>query len=1564
MGDKDPFRDLTFTGSPSEYRLFRRKILLSVASLEEKHVHLAGPRILSRLSGEAWRATEHLSIGDVRSEKGWLCVLRALDDHYRYLPETELNECVDEFLFHLKRRAHEGPTAFVSRFKAVLNRLESLVASEKAAQKGSTKRRRAANKKDSSSSGSSSDSFGSGPAADEPRLTKEKVEAASSAAPAATTRTTEGPAPDSKGPRTVGSFVESPKKKPPSSGGGSHYSRGTHKADEDKAQRRMLENLGKLEAGHLRVRPIFPEVILGHLFMRKYGLTREQRSQVIRSTGGSCRFKDVEKVIRASDYEDKTADPHGRGSAPRANRSGNVMAAEEDSSLSEPSLSGDEVCEAEDESADTEDREELEEAYEVQKKAKQDAKKAYRNYKDSRKRVREIKKDRQPYMPVVAIPPPTSAPLPGDGQPIQPTFKYDRKTGRMDKAKGGGKRGRREDVSLVQSELVTEFSYMVTTEDADEHDVYSVTVPAGLAVIDTGCTTSVIGEETAARYTEYFRNRGLPEPVAVTLPPVQLKGFNGLRTATERGLRWTVKLGSLWGQITTYMVEGSAPFLLSRKVLQGMEATLDLGKCTLTSAKHGLHDEPLAQAGNGHLLLPLVPPDEAEEVTNSDLRRYFQTIMKHTRYSQVDVGTHRFERMPKQAASHHMYARVAHLTPDTDVTPDHDIFVQTDDEADSERESDQEGDPDEAKAPAALVAEIRKFRVIETKYNVLTAVDYASDFSQQIVLPAGPGVVSKAFHAMWCRPYGPPRVIYVDPDQRNMAQRVWRTTQRPAEDAVLSERDFAQKMQVRQQAAEAFIGAHAHDEVAFRHAAQEFHTGRLAEELEQATPSRRGPAGRFFDLTREPPSPEDFLTPPASDVEGEDNLENSREETTRNVRRRVTISDAEWERRAAQTSPRGGATIRNREEADPTAVDVEHPADKAPRLSPEDLASDLDLEMYVPSPAEEQFPEILGPDAGAAPSAAAGEPLDNPAQEPLPSDAVLCCEVALDIFDVDLDPQGNGLWKALEECAVVAARPGQKRRVEVSFRKLGPEDREKFRGAMKKEWQSWLENKVTTIAKGKGVPKSRIIGSRWVLTWKKSSDPDDRTLSAKARLVLVGFQDPDLGRIAIDSPTLRKESKHVILSICASKGWVIWGADIKTAFLSGDQSDRQLYFRPPPEVRELMNLSDDDVLRLNKAAYGLAEAPRAWFLRLTRELLAVGLTVSQLDPCVFCLRDNGTNELVGICGVHVDDLLGGGTSVMDQCLVRLKIKLPFGEFRQRTIKYTGAEIRQHPDFSIEVTQEAYVDKLEEVSTKPFGKASDFLNEPTLMRACCGQLAWVANHSRPDQTFLASYLQGIQDKALVSHLDLYNKAVREMKARKVSLRFPPVPVDRWRLLAITDAGWGVRANGESQGGLLLCLCDKDVLEQKPGKTWIIEWSSKKLRRVVRSSTAAETLAAQNGLDSIEFAQAFLQEVLFGMSPRQFQQWVPETQSGLVIDSKSLYDALTRSACSSALAMEKRLAIDYAIARACLAERNVLPFWTNNLQMISDCLTKLRGNKEILYKESGRKETARKKGDRPS
>jgi len=81
-------------------------------------------------------------------------------------------------------------------------------------------------------------------------------------------------------------------------------SKGTHRADQVKAQQDMLRMLGTLEHGHLKPKPILPQSILGHLYMRKFGLNREQRAQIIRATNGSSRLADVERILRASDLEE------------------------------------------------------------------------------------------------------------------------------------------------------------------------------------------------------------------------------------------------------------------------------------------------------------------------------------------------------------------------------------------------------------------------------------------------------------------------------------------------------------------------------------------------------------------------------------------------------------------------------------------------------------------------------------------------------------------------------------------------------------------------------------------------------------------------------------------------------------------------------------------------------------------------------------------------------------------------------------------------------------------------------------------------------------------------------------------------------------------------------------------------------------------------------------------------------------------------------------------------------------------------------------------------------------
>lgn len=103
---------------------------MAVAGRENKLAHLAGRRLLQRLQGEAWRATEHLQVAELRKPDGWLEVIHALDKHYRFLPETELHEAVEEFLVGMKRKSGEGATSFSSRFRTQLYRAQSLIAAQ------------------------------------------------------------------------------------------------------------------------------------------------------------------------------------------------------------------------------------------------------------------------------------------------------------------------------------------------------------------------------------------------------------------------------------------------------------------------------------------------------------------------------------------------------------------------------------------------------------------------------------------------------------------------------------------------------------------------------------------------------------------------------------------------------------------------------------------------------------------------------------------------------------------------------------------------------------------------------------------------------------------------------------------------------------------------------------------------------------------------------------------------------------------------------------------------------------------------------------------------------------------------------------------------------------------------------------------------------------------------------------------------------------------------------------------------------------------------------------------
>ena len=105
---------------------------------------------------------------------------------------------------------------------------------------------------------------------------------------------------------------------------------------------------------------------------------------------------------------------------------------------------------------------------------------------------------------------------------------------------------------------------------------------------------------------------------------------------------------------------------------------------------------------------------------------------------------------------------------------------------------------------------------------------------------------------------------------------------------------------------------------------------------------------------------------------------------------------------------------------------------------------------------------------------------------------------------------------------------------------------------------------VSGFGQEKIVDQERIMRARWVLTWKSSG-------KAKARLCVLGFQDPDLTEVSRDSPTLSAASEALIMQWVASHKHRLISGDIKTAFLSGNEDVRNIFISPPDDVRQMLN---------------------------------------------------------------------------------------------------------------------------------------------------------------------------------------------------------------------------------------------------------------------------------------------------------------------------------------------------------------------------------------------------------
>ena len=369
--------------------------------------------------------------------------------------------------------------------------------------------------------------------------------------------------------------------------------------------------------------------------------------------------------------------------------------------------------------------------------------------------------------------------------------------------------------------------------------------------------------------------------------------------------------------------------------------------------------------------------------------------------------------------------------------------------------------------------------------------------------------------------------------------------------------------------------------------------------------------------------------------------------------------------------------------------------------------------------------------------------------------------------------------------------------------------------------------------------------------------------------------------------------------------------------------ERDVFISPPKEANTSV------LWKMVKCPYGLSDSGRLWYLRLREELTKIGMIPCKFDQAIFKYFLNG--NFVGLLACHVDDILfGGSVEFHDKVISKIRTIFTIGLEEDTNLKYLGLKISQDL-YGINVFTDEYASSLKELPISDFECGKDFSAEQlTLLKQFCGQINWLTSQGRPDiavdSCFLSNSLKSGDSKVFIAA----NKIVRKAQHQSIVLRFPRnFDPNTCYIVSFSDASFNNLPNAGSQGSYIILLVDKN------GCYCPIAWQSRKVRRVIKSTIAAECLAAVEAAEMAIFIAYVIKDIL---------QLPMITQTFLFCDNKNLVNA----AHSSTNIEDKRLVIDVSILRDLLERKELTGFiWVPTDKQLANALTK-RGasDKQLL------------------
>ena len=201
-------------------------------------------------------------------------------------------------------------------------------------------------------------------------------------------------------------------------------------------------------------------------------------------------------------------------------------------------------------------------------------------------------------------------------------------------------------------------------------------------------------------------------------------------------------------------------------------------------------------------------------------------------------------------------------------------------------------------------------------------------------------------------------------------------------------------------------------------------------------------------------------------------------------------------------------------------------------------------------------------------------------------------------------------------------------------------------------------------------------------------------------------------------------------------------------------------------------------------------------------------------------------------------------------------------------------------------------------------------------------------SRPEISYHVCEISTRVKNATISEIHAINKIIKYVKSIPSYITIPTLDLEFLHLKLYSDASFNNLPDGGSQGGYIIFLCDRF------SKSVPLAWNSARLKRVKRSTLAAETLALTDGCDTTFFIANLITDI-------GLYKTIPITA---LTDNQSLNDTIK----TTKPTLDRRLRVEISALREMCDKNEINIHWISKQHQLSDAFTKKGASVHNLVK----------------